>query len=76
MSAIYELLDDYLQEYDRHKSETEFNALNQASNRLDRAMQEETLTARLQGLREATEMSKSWQTVKSLSSSISIWPVS
>ena len=58
MSAIYELLDDYLQEYDRHKSETEFNALNQASNRLDRAMQEETLTARLQGLREATEMSK------------------
>ena len=58
MSAIYDLLDDYLQEYETQKSETEFNSLHQAIDRLDIAMQEQVLTTRLRGLREAVAMSK------------------
>ena len=58
MSAIYDLLDDYLLEYETQKSETEFNSLNQAIDRLDVAMQEQALATRLQGLREAVAMSK------------------
>ncbi len=57
MSAIYDLLDDYLKEYETQRSEAEFNFLNQAVDRLDIAMQEQTLTTRLQGLRDAAAMS-------------------
>ena len=57
MSAIYDLLDDYLQEYEAHKSQTEFNSLNEAIDRLDSAMQEQSLEIRLQGLRDAVAMS-------------------
>lgn len=58
MSAIYDLLDDYLQEYETQKSEAEFNCLSRAVNRLDHAMLEETLSCRLQGLRDAVAMSE------------------
>ncbi|MGI9468733.1 MAG: hypothetical protein ACR2OA_16565 [Rubripirellula sp.] len=58
MSGIYDLLDDYLKEYESHKSETEFNSLSQAIDRLDLAMQQQTLKTRLQGLRDASAMAK------------------
>ena len=58
MSAIYDLLDDYLQEYEKQRSEAEFNLLSQAVDQLDLAMQEHTLITRLQGLRDAAAMSK------------------
>lgn len=58
MSAIYDLLDDYLQDYETHESEAKFKSLNQAIDRLDIAMQEQTLAKRLQGLRDAVAMSK------------------
>lgn len=58
MSAIYDLLDDYLQEYEKQRSEAEFKLLNQAVDQLDLAMQEQILITRLQGLRDAAAMSK------------------
>ena len=58
MSAIYDLLDDYLQEYEKQRSEAEFNLLSQAVDQLDLAMQEHALITRLQGLRGAAAMSK------------------
>ena len=57
MSAIYDLLDDYLQEYETQKSQAEFNLLNQVIDRLDSAVQEQILENRLQGLRDAVAMS-------------------
>ncbi|MDB4422946.1 hypothetical protein N9053_02060 [bacterium] len=58
MSTIYDLLDDYSEEYETHESQAEAKCLNRAINQLDIAMQEQSLAIRLQGLRDAVALSK------------------
>lgn len=56
MSLMYELLDSYAESYEADKSEAESTLLLQAIERLNEAFEEETLSERLQGLREAAEL--------------------
>ena len=58
MSMIYGLLDAYLAEYETEKTETELVLLNQAVDRLEDALEEASLVARLGGLREAVAISR------------------
>jgi len=58
MSTIYDLLADYSEEYDKHESKAEVHRLNSAIDQLDLAMEEQSLMARLQGLRDAVALSK------------------
>jgi len=58
MSMIYGLLDAYLAEYETEKSEAEFDRLSEAVDRLEDALEEESLEDRLGGLRAAVAMSR------------------
>ena len=58
MSLMYELLDVYAESYETEKSEAEFEMLHQAVERLNQAYEEDSLEARLKGLREAAAMSR------------------
>ena len=57
MSAMYELLDSFIDSYEAEKSEADVHLLQQAVDRLSEAL-EERLHLRIAGLREASAMSR------------------
>ena len=58
MSAIYDLLDDFCDEYHTHKTEEETRCLQRAVNQLESALEDPSLPQRLEGLRLAAKLAK------------------
>ena len=58
MSVIYDLLDDFCDEYHNHKTEEETRCLQRAVNQLESALEDPSLAQRLEGLRLAAKLAK------------------